>query len=119
MQDLYTYFLDKSQSSSSVSITVISVVTALLVLGILLATVIAIICQRKRKESTYNPNHIYDLPDYSQFEHKRVNVEPDVKQQGVEGNSGADCEMETNIAYGLSRSNQRDNAEESAEMVPQ
>ena len=117
MQDLYTYFLDKSQSSNSVSITVISVVTALLVLGILLATVIAIICQRKRKESTYNPNHIYDLPDYSQFEHKRVNVEPDVKQQG-------DCEMETNIAYGLSGSNQRgiscnDNAEESAEMVPQ
>ena len=81
--------------------------TALLVLGILLATVIAIICQRKkkkRKESTYNPNHIYDMPDYSQFQSKNVEVEPDVKLQGVEGN-GADCEMETNIAYGLSGSN--------------
>ena len=102
----------------------ISVVTALLVLGILLTTVIAIICQRKkkkRKESTYNPNHIYDLPDYSQFKPK---VEPYVKQRGVEANSGADCEMETNIAYGLSASNRRgiscnDNAEECAEMVPQ
>ena len=103
----------------------ISVVTALLVLGILLTTVIAIICQRKKKKrkgSTYNPNHICDLPDYSQF--KNVEVEPDVKQQEVEANSGADCEMETNIAYGLSASNQRgiscnDNAEECAEMVPQ
>ena len=101
----------------------ISVVTALLVLGILLATVIAIICQRKkkkRKESTYNPNHIYDLPDYSQFKPKNVEVEPDVNQQG----NDADYEMETNIAYELSGSNLRgiscnDNAEECAEIVPQ